>query len=100
MVGPSGLAKLKTYIQIVAPVVFKAVYAKAIVEQPKGGEESRVQTILGTRERYQQFGCENPEQVDVLAEAVSFSLLLFYSSQILQYLCKTSSINWRISGRG
>jgi len=52
VVGPPGLAKLKTYIQIVAAVVFKAVYAKAIVAERKGGEESRVQTILGTRERY------------------------------------------------
>jgi len=47
----------------------------------KGGQDSRVQTILGLQKRFQQFGCANAEQVDVLAKAVSFSL--FFSSEIL-----------------
>jgi len=54
-------------VQIVAGVVFKAVYAKVTHPKRKGPQEIRVSTILGLEERYQAFGCSNAEQVDVLA---------------------------------
>lgn len=95
------------YIHIVAAVVFKVLYAKAIVAQCQGGEEIWVQITPGPRERYQQFGYENPEQVDVLAWAVSFSLsfspfslfffiILFFPNSIC---ARVGSINWAISGQ-
>jgi len=65
-------------VRIVAGVVFKAVYTKAIDPKCKGPHKLQVSTILGLQERYQTFGCSNAEQVDALAKPISLSLLKFY----------------------
>jgi len=68
----------KGVLRIVAGVVFKAVYSKAFHPKAKEPHRLRVETILGLRKEYQRFGCSNAEQVDKLANEVSFSLLKFY----------------------
>ncbi|KAG0126284.1 hypothetical protein HOY82DRAFT_615481 [Tuber indicum] len=55
-------------VPIVAAVIFQAIYAKVGVAPTRGPQEKRVRWIRNFQEKFWEFGCEKPEEVDSLAD--------------------------------